>query len=307
MADYLSSGNETSITAQLKLQYKTNGVVPTRINAVSSDGTVYGDTITLITANAVQFDLSLNTKGQSVDKPVNLVRWSIENEDGIKSKYDVELEKGQTVSHWASTLSEMVKQGDRLYVEMLWKGYDSNANEIYSSYEKFDTGYNFVATSVIDTITYAPDVGAPSTMAQPIPVLGNVSPTVSLKGFTPIINSGTAGKDKDGHEINTLTIGVSFGKLKDAASKDSTWASAGPLDKAKKLGNILDGYDTANNSSSGLPKNAIGQALTDSLNMKTAVNSRSALHCVIRATIMLTITANGILSETCLLQAQAVQ
>ena len=271
MADYLSSGNETSITAQLKLQYKTNGVVPTRINAVSSDGTVYGDTITLITANAVQFDLSLNTKGQSADKPVNLVRWSIENEDGIKSKYDVELEKGQTVSHWASTLSEMVKQGDRLYVEMLWKGYDSNANEIYSSYGKFDTGYNFVATSVIDTITYAPDVGAPSTMAQPIPVLDNVSPTVSLKGFTPIINSGTAGKDKDGHEINTLTIGVSFGKLKDAASKDSTWASAGPLDKAKKLGNILDGYDTANNSSAGLPKNAIGQALTDSLNMKTAV------------------------------------
>lgn len=114
-------------------------------------------------------------------------------------------------------------------------------------------------------------MGAPSTMAQPIPVLGNVSPTVSLKGFTPIINSGTAGKDKDGHEINTLTIGVSFGKLKDAASKDSTWASAGPLDKAKKLGNILDGYDTANNSSAGLPKNAIGQALTDSLNMKTAV------------------------------------
>lgn len=148
----------------------------------------------------------------------------------------------------------MVKQGDRLYVEMLWKGYDSNANEIYSSYGKFDTGYNFVATSVIDTITYAPDVGAPSTMAQPIPVLGNVSPTVSLKGFTPIINSGTAGKDKDGHEINTLTIGVSFGKLKDAASKDSTWASAGPLDKAKKLGSILDGYDTANNSSAGLPK-----------------------------------------------------
>lgn len=271
MADYLSTGNEENIKAKLRLQYKTNGAVPTKINAVSSDGTVYGDTITLITANAVQFDLSLDTKGQSSDKPVNLVRWSIENEDGIKSKYDIELEKGQTVSHWANTLSEVIKQGDKLYVELMWKGYDDAANEIYSSYGKFDTGYNFVATSVTDTITYAPDVGAPSTMAQPIPVLGNVSPTVSIMGFTPIINSGTAGKDKDGHEINTITIGVSFGKLKDVASKDSKWASAGPLDKAKKLASILDGYDTANNSAAGLPKHAIGESLSNSLNMKTAV------------------------------------
>lgn len=271
MADYLSTGNEESITAKLKLQYKTNGVTPTSINAVSSDGTVYGDTITLITANAVQFDLSLDTKGQIPDKPVNLVRWSIENEDGIKSKYDIELEKGQTVSHWANTLSEIIKQGDKLYVELFWKGYDNNANEQYTSYGKFDTGYNFVATSITDTITYAPDVGAPKTMSQPIPVLGPVSPTVSIKGFTPIINSGTAGKDKDGHEINTITIGISFGKLKDLASKDSSWALAGPLDKAKKLGNILGAYDKANNSAAGIPKHGIGKSLADSLSMKTSV------------------------------------
>ncbi|WP_294909624.1 Calx-beta domain-containing protein [uncultured Ruminococcus sp.] len=271
MAEYLSSGDVSSITAKLKMQYKTNGVTPTKINAVSSDGTVYGDTITLITANAVQFDVTLDTKGQSADKPVNLVRWSVENEDGIKSKYDVALEKGQTVSHWANTLSEIIKQGDKLYVELLWKGYDDKANEIFSSYGKFDTGYSFVATSVTDTITYAPDVGAPATMSQPIPVLGPVSPTVSIKGFTPIINTGTAGKDKDGHEINTITIGVSFGKLKDAAAKDSKWNSAGPLDKAKKLGDILSNYDAANNSAAGLPKNAIGKSLANSLNMKTAV------------------------------------
>lgn len=271
MADYILTGSETSITAELKLQYKTNGAVPAKISAVSSDGTVYGDTITLITANAVQFDLSLDTKGQSADKPVNLVRWSIENEDGIKSKYDVELEKGQTVSHWANTLSEVIKQGDKLYVELLWKGYDNNANEIYSSYGKFDTGYNFIATSVTDTITYAPDVGVPTTMTQPIPVLGILSPTISIKGFTPIINTGTAGKDKDGHEINTITIGVSFGKLKDVASKDSKWASFGPMDKMNKLVSILDGYDKANNSDAGLPKNAIGESLANSLNMKTAV------------------------------------
>ena len=131
MAEYLSSGDVSSITAKLKMQYKTNGVTPTKINAVSSDGTVYGDTITLITANAVQFDVTLDTKGQSADKPVNLVRRSVENEDGIKSKYDVALEKGQTVSHWANTLSEIIKQGDKLYVN--GKAYDSITESVWFS------------------------------------------------------------------------------------------------------------------------------------------------------------------------------
>lgn len=277
MGDYLSTDNVSSITAKLKMQYKTNGVTPTRINSVSADGTVYGDTITLITANAVQFDLSLDTKGQSADKPVNLVRWSVENEDGIKSKYDVALEKGQTVSHWANTLSEIIKQGDKLYVELLWKGYDDSANEIYSSYGKFDTGYNFVATSITDTITYAPDIGAPEvsngpeTLVQPVPVLGNVSPTFSIKGFTPIINTGTAGVDSDGHEIHTITVGLSYGKVKDAAVKDSDWGTISPLDKAKKLVSVLDAYDEALNSESGVPKHGIGKELANSLNMKTSV------------------------------------
>lgn len=271
MSQYLTSGSVSSIKAELKMQYRTNGVTPESIYAVSSDGTVYGDTITLITANAVQFDLTINTKGQSKDKPVNLVRWSIENDDGIKSSYDVELKAGETVSHWANTLSEIIKQGDKLYVELMWKGYDDNANAVYSSYGKFNTGYSFIATAVTDTITYAPDVGAPSTMSQPIPVLGPVSPTVSIKGFTPIINTGTAGKDSDGHELHTITIGVSFGKLKNLASKDSKWASAGPIDKVKSLGDILSKFDAANNSSAGLPKNAKGKSLANSLNMKTSV------------------------------------
>ncbi|MCQ4022572.1 MULTISPECIES: Calx-beta domain-containing protein [unclassified Ruminococcus] len=271
MSEYLSSGSVSSITAQLKLDYKTNGVMPTSIYALSSDGTVYGDTITLITANAVQFDMTINTKGQSKDKPVNLVRWSVENEDGVKSSYDVELDEGETVSHWANTLSEIIKQGDKLYVELMWKGYDSDANAIYSSYGKFDTGYSFIATSVTDTITYAPDVGAPSTMSQPIPVLGPVSPTISIKGFTPIINTGTAGTDNDGHEIHTITIGISFGKLKNIAAKDSKWSTFGPIDKAKSLGDMLSNFDAANNSLSGLPKFAGGKSLANSLNMKTAV------------------------------------
>lgn len=271
MADYLKTGKETSITAQLKMQYKTNGVTPTKINAVSADGIDYGDTITLISANAVQFDLFLDTKGQSADKPVNLVRWSVENEEGIKSKYDVALEKDQTVSHWANTLSEIIKQGDKLYVELLWKGYDDKANEIYSSYGKFDTGYSFIATSVTDTITYAPDIGAPVTMVQPIPVLGPVSPTVSLFGITPVFNMGTTGKDKDGHEIHTITLGISFGLLKEAAKKDSKWESKSPLDKGKMLGSILDKYDAANNSAAGIPKYGIGKKLANTMNMKTSV------------------------------------
>ncbi len=271
MSDILTEDND-SIYLTLKMTYRTTGATPTDITAYSSDGTLYGDTITLISANAVQFDLFIDTKGQDANRPVNMVRWTIENDDGIKSTYDVELEKGQTVSHWANVLSEIVKQGDKLCVELMWKGYDDDADEILASYGKFDTGYNFIATSVAETITYAPDIGVPSTMSQPIPVLGPVSPTVSVKGFTPIINTGVIGTDKEGREIHTVTLGVSFGKLKNYAEKGSGWDSFSPLDKAKSMGKILDEYDTANNSPSGLPANAKGAKLANALNMKTSVN-----------------------------------
>lgn len=269
MSQYITS--ENSITVPIKMNYRTNGVMPKSIYACSSDGTAYGDTITLITANAVQFDMTIDTKGQSASKPVNLVRWTVENDDGIKSTYDVELKSGETVSHWANTLSEIMKQGDKLFAELMCKDYDDDANAVYSSYGKFDTGYKFIATSVTDTITYAPDIGAPSTMSQPIPVLGPVSPTFSIKGFTPIINTGTAGTDKDGHEINTITIGFSFGKAKDLAAQDPKWGTASPLDKAKGIADVLSKFDAAKNSNGGLPKNAAGKVLGNALNMKTAV------------------------------------
>ncbi len=269
--DYLTSAGVTSISAKIKMPYQNTGVRPASIYARSMDGTLYGDTITLISANAVQFFMDIDTRGQIKDKPVNMVRWTIENDEGIKSTYDVDLENGATVAKWASTLSEVIKQGDKLYAELMWKGYDDDAEAIYTSYGKFDTGYNFIATAITETITYAPDIGVPVTMSKPTPVLGPLSPNFSIKGFTPIINAGTSGVDDEGREIHTITIGLSLGQVKNMASKDSKWGSASPLSRVKSMAGILDNIDKANNAGK-FPKNAIGSSLSNSLHMKTAVN-----------------------------------
>lgn len=271
MADYLS--NDTGINVDLKLDYKTTGVQPISIDCVSADGTTYQDSITLTSGIAVQFNLWLDTKGQDPDHPVNMVRWTVENENGVKSTYDIEMEANTTVSHWANTLSEIIKAGDRLCVEPMWRHELPNDDEHkyeYTSYGKWDTGYTFNASSAYETITYAPDIGAPVTMVQPNPVLGPVSPTVSIKGFTPILNTGTIGVDKNGREIHTITIGVSFSECSDRASENKEWETYTPLDKALALGDILDKYDTAINNNEN-PSFAGGKKLVNALSMKTTV------------------------------------
>lgn len=270
MADYIKDGAD-SVKADIKMDYKTLGASPTSIVATASDGTTYGNTITLVSAMGVSFDLSINTKGQKPDKPVNLVRWSVENDEGIKSTADVELAANTSVSHWGGAISEMIKQGDKLCVELLWRTYNSNSDAIYESYGKFNTGYNFVASAYEDAVTYAPDLGAPLNMVMPTPVLGPLSPTVSIKGFTPIINVSADTKDSEGHTLNTVTIGMSYGQVKNYAAKDPSWNKIGFSDKCKLLQDVLNKCDEAKNSKTGLPKNAIGKDLTTALNMKTAV------------------------------------
>lgn len=284
MSQYCNS-YDTTANIEVKLPYKTYGVAPTSITAIDADNYTYNDTITLVTAKSVQFDLGFSRMGEAEDKPVNMVRWTVESNDGIEQTFDVEIEEDVYTAHWANVISEIINPGESLYVELFNKSYNDNAEAVFSSYGKFDTGYTFIATSIEETITYMPEIGVASeasegfevmatadedveTIATPIPCIGPVSPTVSIKGFTPIINMGSTGQqDEQGHDINTVTIGVQFGLLKDMMKEDSKFASASPLDKAKMLSDKLGDLDEINNSSEGFKPFGGGSALK----MKTAV------------------------------------
>lgn len=263
--------NETYTKADLILPYKTYGVIPTGISARNSKGEVYGDTITLVKTSSVTFDLAFSDKGAIEGKPVNMVKWTLESDNSVDFSEEIVLSKGVTICQFTQVLSEVARPGQKLYVELFNIKYDDNANAEYHSYGKFDTGYSFIATSVEETITYAPDIGVPAKMSQPIPCIGGVSPNFSVYGFTPIINTGTTGRKYDGHDLKTVSLGMSFSLLSDVAAEDKSLKSFSPLDVAKGLGKKLDALDEALNSGKGLPAFANGLKRGNALNMQTAV------------------------------------
>lgn len=285
MSQYANSTDSTA-NIEVNLPYKTYGVKPTGITAMDEDNNTFNDSITLVTAKGVRFDLTFSRYGEDKSRPVNMIRWTVESENGIEQTFDVDIEKTDLTCHWANVISEIINPGESLVVELFNKSYDDNANPIYSSYGKFDTGYTFIASSIEETVTYMPDIGVDSeasqgytvysseenplnTVATPIPCIGPISPTVSIKGFTPIINIGSTGEqDEEGHDINSVTIGIQFGKLKNEMADDPKYNSAGPLDKAKMLSEKLGALDEINNSSEGFKPFGGGSALK----MKTAVN-----------------------------------
>lgn len=278
MGDYEAISNNTSqnsddkyININVNMPYSTYGVYPSSIRAYDNSGNSYDSTITLVSANAVHFDLNISTLGQTISKPVNMVRWTVESDDSIEYSEDVKLSENNQFCQWGQPLSEIVKAGEKLYVELFNVSYGTSAEEVYTGYGKFDTGYSFIASSVEDTVTYMPDIGVPTSLTEPVPVLGGVSPTFSIKGFTPIINAGSTGKYVDGKEIKTITIGVNLGKAKDEAAKSPAWADASPKTKCKQLVDVLNNADEAYNTTGSLPKFLNGGKVGNVLNMHTAV------------------------------------
>lgn len=268
-ADVTTQDGVTNTRADIVLPYKTYGVTPTQISAVNSLGESLGSTIPLVKTHAVTFNMSFSDKGAESGKPVNMVRWTVENDEGIAFTQDVEV-KGNG-AQFVQVLSEIATHGEKLYVELFSKTYDSDANVIYHSYGKFDTGYSFISTAVEETITYAPDIGVPVSMSQPIPCIGGVSPTFSLYGLTPIVNVGSSGKTYEGHEIKTITIGISYGLVSEQMSDDKSFNSASPLDKAKAIAKKLDQLDKILNDGEKLPAFANGLKKSNALNMNTSV------------------------------------
>ena len=279
--------DEDTVNTDITLPYKTYGVTPVSITAIDEDGGTYNDTITLVKTKAISFDLRISREGEDKDKPVNLVRWSIENNSGADGmRYDIDLDPKDCISHFSSVISEIAHQGDRLTVELMNVSYDKDSNPVYKYYGKFDTGYNFIATSIEETITYMPDLGVYSTastdfvaptgsdddvetMAEPIPCVGPISPMVSLFGFTPVFSiSSTGQKDDAGHDLYSVTIGLSFGRFNNLADKDSSWANKTISEKAQKIEKVLNDLDSIEKSGGGFKAFGGGSAL----NLKTAVS-----------------------------------
>lgn len=271
IADCINSDTKDTLSMDLKLDYKTYGPVPDSIKATDGKNNSYNDTIPLITGNAVRFDLKLDLSQQDSDKPVNMVKWTIESEDGVNETYEDKLENNGVYSHYATMLSEIARPGMSMYVELFNVSTNSSGKNVYTTYGKFDTGYNFIAQSVSETVTYAPDIGVPSTMTLPAPCIGPINPTCSLHGLMPVFSTQDNGLDSQGRELKTVTIGLSYSALLDQAKIKDGFTTTSPLDKAKKLLDVLDNYDKCLNQNGTLPSFAGGKGIENALNMKTAV------------------------------------
>lgn len=265
------SNSSQQLTADLKLDYQSFGPTPKSITATDSENTLYGDTIPLVSTKAIQFDLKLDLQNQDSSKPINMIKWTAESDDGVSFEEEKTMENGVSSSKFSTIVSEVFRPGMKLYVELFNISTDQNGNNIYTTYGKFDTGYNFIALSDAESVTYAPDIGVSSTLALPAPCIGPINPTFSLAGFSPIINSQSNGTDSEGHEIKTISIGISFSKLKNYAKRDSKYETASLKKKIELLKDTLNSLSNYINNIGNEPAFALGAKLTNALNLKTSV------------------------------------
>ena len=271
VADFITADTTDSLTFDIKLDYVTYGPAPKSIIAYDSENNSYGDAITLATAKAIQFDLYLDLAQQDENKPINMVRWTVESEDGANYTDDIDVEENSGKCHMATILSEVAKPGMKMYVELFNKTTDSTGKNVYTTYGKFNTGYSFIALAVEESVTYAPDIGVPSTMALPAPCIGPINPTFSIFGLSPVFNVGSSGTDSQGRELKTVTIGLSWSALKNYAEEDPEFATTSFMDKLNKFSSIMDNVSECYNSTGSLPKFASGKGIADSLKLKTAI------------------------------------
>ncbi len=293
MSEYYDTA-ETSVEVKLNLPYKTYGIKPESIVATDLKGTTYtGDTITMVVGETVNFTMDFSRQGENKEYPVNMVRWSIESDNHLKYYFDIEVPENSNVAKWGSAISELISPGEKLYVEFFNKYYDSDADEQYWSFGKFDTGYKFITTETDETITYMPDIGVDSeasvnyrlattedgevvdesegtveTVAHPIPCIGPISPTISIKGFSPIINISTQKNEETGNYDCSLNIGLQMGTFANMLDEDPAFKAAGNAKaKAKAaIDNLCDYADYFMDDNSPIAGKG------NLLNLKTSIN-----------------------------------
>ena len=273
VSKYISSAKNNEIVIDLKTDYVNAGPSPESISAYGN-GTQYLGDIPLVTGNLVQFELKLNLSQEDPKKPINMVKWTIEDDEGaIKAEEFIKLEEGTSYSCFSTMIAEVARPGSKMWVELIHVPEGVENVENYVTFGKFETGYEFIALSIEESVTYSPDVGVTSDMVIPAPCIGPLSPTVSFFGLQPIFNVGGGQIDENGRQMKQVVIGVGFNTVKlDAMNKDSSFTTLSPLDKGKKLLATLESYDECYNKTNKLPKFASPEGMKNALNLKTAVN-----------------------------------
>ena len=230
--DYIrdvSVGNNSisNFAIDLKLPYTTYGINPTGIITTDKNDCNYNSVITLSPNNTYNVRLSYNRIYEDKNLPLNTIRCIIVT-DGKEETFDSTVGADDTRLSLNLPLCELAEVGSSMYFQFLNTSKNSSGQTIVNKdYGKFDTGYSFVASYAEDDTIYFPQLGAESeataedseldtpTVAKEIPVLGSLSPSFSVKGFTPIISIGSSDHTYDGQPVNTIQLGLQFDASKD--------------------------------------------------------------------------------------------
>ncbi len=249
--------NITNLAMDLKLPYKTYGIAPTTVTASDSKGNIYNSVITLSANESYDINLHFDRTYEDKDLPLNTVRCIIET-DGKEQTMDYSVDSTDTKVSLTLPLCELAKPGSSMYFQFLntYKN-SSDTTVVKKDYGRFDTGYSFLASYDEDDTIYFPQLGAESeatkgdseldepTVAKDIPVLGSLSPTFSVKGFTPIINIGSSDHTYDGMPINTIQIGIQLDKSKDMTKPKGQreWSTTNMSEQLKDAQETLDAFN----------------------------------------------------------------
>ena len=273
IADFIQDDG-VSISADVKLKHTLNGAFPEKITAVDKDGVTQPQSIVLSKSQNLTFDLYLNLINADENKPINQVKWFFVNDDGTESDntFISDVEEGIDYTSFSGIISEMAAHGQELWVELLHTYVNDEGKEESQAFGRFNTGYSFYAATIQESVVYSPQIGVPNNIAHPVPSIGPINPIVSFKGLQPVFNVGSAGQDKNGNSIKTITIGISLSTMNDLMKDDKSFGTVSPLKKAEKLMEILGNYDECYNSTGKFPAFAGGEGLANALKMNTAVN-----------------------------------
>ncbi len=272
MADYLATKTDNAINLDVKVDYNPVGAKPKSIVAYNGSNEKMPATMELIRGEGIRFELLLDLTKQSEQKPVNTVRWTIEDENGtIQAPRDDILTKDEqgnldVISEFADQLGDIMNVNNSIHVELLHVERDSEGESIQeTSYGKFNTGYTFYRSNANESVAYAPDMGAPPGVSIPTPAIGPFSPMISIAGFTPILGTEIK-EDELGRTVRSMTIGLTIGQTSDQLAEDKSFKDVTPKTKADKMGSYLGNYQKYHEQKG--TKDAVG--FKDALKLKTA-------------------------------------
>lgn len=299
IVDVLLSNKESkSQRSEIKLSYKSSGVRPLSITATDeNNGINYSDVITLVSTYPTAFDLRFSRENEVVDKPVDTVKWIVENAAGSSlSEAKISVNAEDDFCIYRDMISEIAHPGDKLFVELLHKNPEYSEEtkdrqaEFDLSYGKYDTGYTFTTPGLQEMVTYMPDIGVYSPASEinkttstgvvssgsddddeprskEIPCLGAISPMVSLFGFQPVISAGFVKTDEQGRDIETIVLGISYGQVYNIAAENPQWATGSLEQKRKYIQDTMDKISEAYNDNNKNQMFGGGKAL----NLQTSV------------------------------------